>query len=279
MFSALSLRSFKPLLGYGLATWMAVLLFATSGPLDFIPRASAADAPTVLITGSNRGLGFGFARQYAKKGWNVIATCRKPEDATDLQELAASYPNVVIERMDVTDHAGVDALAAKYEGTPIDVVINNAAITGNVEHRHIDELDYDTFSNVIAVNMFGPLKVTAAFADHVAASDQKKIMTVTTGLGSLAIAGNMKGFPYYRISKAALNMAMRAANADLRDRGITVGLISPGMVNTKMLEESGYKGPSLTPDESAAALIELIDGYTQEMTQAIINVDNKKIPW
>lgn len=250
-----------------------------SGSTSFAQQDSMADAPTVLITGSNRGLGLGFARQYAMKGWNVIATCRTPEKATDLQHIAEQYPNLVIERMDVTDHQGIDALAAKYAGTPIDVVINNAAILGNVEHKHIDDLDYEIFSKVIAVNTFGPLKVATAFADHVAASDQKKIMTITTGLGSLAIAGNMRGFHYYRISKAALNMSMRAANADLKDRGITVGLISPGMVDTNLLEESGYKGESLTPDESAATLIELIDGYTPEMTKSIINVDNRQLPW
>lgn len=264
---------------YCLAAWVAVALFALSGSISLAQEDTTVDAPTVLITGSNRGLGLGFAHQYAMKGWNVIATCRTPDEATDLQHIAEHHPNLVIERMDVTDHEGIDALAAKYAGTPIDVVINNAAIVGDAKIQHIDELDYEIFSNVIAVNTFGPLKVATAFADHVAASDQKKIMTITTGLGSLAIAGNMRGFYYYRISKAALNMSMRAANADLKDRGIIVGLISPGMVDTDMLEESGYKGESLTPDESAAALIEMIDNYTPEMTNSIINVDNKQLPW
>ena len=241
--------------------------------------AHAADEPTVLITGSNRGLGFGFARQYALKGWNVIATARNPDTATELQELAAEYPNVSVERLDVTNEEDISALARKYEGKPIDVLLNNAAILGEVDDRTVTDLDFDELAQVLDVNTVGVLRVAAAFVDNVEMSDQKRIFAVTTGLGSMTTTGQMKGFYYYRISKAALNMAMVALNADVKDRGIVAGLISPGMVDTGMLEASGYQGPSLTPDESAAALIAIIDGYEADMTKTIYNYDGKVIPW
>ncbi len=92
-----------------------------------------SDGPTVLITGSNRGIGLAFARQYAEKGWNVIATARNPEAAEALQALVAEHPTVVIERLDVTDHAALEALAQDYRDRPIDVLIKNAGVLGALE--------------------------------------------------------------------------------------------------------------------------------------------------
>jgi NAD(P)-dependent dehydrogenase (short-subunit alcohol dehydrogenase family) len=90
-----------------------------------------AESPTVLITGSNRGIGLEFVRQYAERGWQVIATCRNPEAANDLQAIAAEYDKVRLEPLDVTDHDGVDALAKKYANSTIDVLLNNAALLGS----------------------------------------------------------------------------------------------------------------------------------------------------
>src|SRR5580692_12216313 len=99
-----------------------------------LPGAALAafnrDAATVLITGSNHGLGLELARQYAAKGWNVIATARRPlgdPGLKDLQAIHAAHPNLVIEQLDVTDTAMIKALAAKYKAQPIDVLLNNAA--------------------------------------------------------------------------------------------------------------------------------------------------------
>ena len=76
------------------------------------PALSGAEEPfTVLITGANKGIGLELTRLYAADGWKVIATCRNPQDAADLQALAKDNPKVSIERLDVTDHARVDDLA------------------------------------------------------------------------------------------------------------------------------------------------------------------------
>src|SRR5210317_1701912 len=74
------------------------------------------DQPTVLITGANRGLGLEFARQYAEGGWNVIASCRKPAEADELNQLAGKYKTLVVEKLDVTSDEQVAALADKYQG-------------------------------------------------------------------------------------------------------------------------------------------------------------------
>lgn len=238
-----------------------------------------ANSPTVLITGSNRGIGLAFAKYYAEQGWNVLATCRKPESAEDLKALQAQYPKLRIEQLDVTDHARIDFLAEKYRGQTIDLLINNAAILGPLPQQKVGELDFDLFQEVMAINVYGPLKMSEAFADHVAASEQKKIVALASGLGSLSTTGNMPGFYYYRISKAGLNMAMRGLRTDLKSRGIIVALIAPGMVGTQLLADSGWTGKSLTPEESVAGMTEIIAALTPDDKGTITNTDGRTIPW
>ena len=96
----------------------------------------AADTPTVLITGASRGIGLELARQYAERGWQVIATARTPTEATALMAIAKQHANVTVEALDVTDYAQIDALAAKYKGRPIDVLLNNAGISGGPRPGH-----------------------------------------------------------------------------------------------------------------------------------------------
>ena len=162
---------------------------------------------------------------------------------------------------------------------PIDLLINNAAVLGDLEEQQYGSLDFDLFEWVMAVNVYGPMKMGEAFTEHVAASDQKKIVTLTSGLGSLKLMGSMKGMNYYRISKAGVNMAMRGLRSDLKGRGIIVALMAPGMVGTQLLADSGWDGPSLTTDESVAGMAPLIAGLTTEDKGTPTNVTGRVIPW
>ncbi|MCS6947167.1 MAG: SDR family oxidoreductase, partial [Steroidobacteraceae bacterium] len=219
---------------------------------------------TVLITGSNRGIGLEFARQYAARGWRVIATARDPQSAPELAALARQYPaNVVIERLDVADEAQIAALASKYRGQPIDVLLNNAGLLGEPERQSLADLDYATFVEVLRVNTFAPLAVARAFLDNVRASEQKKIVAITSGLSSMHNTQRFGGLYFYRISKAGLNMAMRTLQADTRAQGIKVGILAPGVVDTRLLRQSGYRGAALTPEESARTTIANIDRLDQ----------------
>ena len=242
------------------------------------------DKSTVLITGSNRGIGLSLAENYAEQGWNVIATCRKPDKARDLISLKGKYDNVNIEQLDVTSQKQINALAEKYKGIPIDVLLNNAGILGDIKDQVFGALNEETFEQVFAVNTLAPLKVSEAFVEHVSLSEQKKIISMTSGLGSMQITANQSYFYFYRMSKAALNMAVVAMNASLRKQGIISALIAPGQVDTKLLAESGYRGPNkITPDESAKSLIRIIDSLSQETINKngnkAINVDDRVLPW
>jgi len=215
--------------------------------------------PTVLITGANRGLGFEFAKQYAADGWNVIATARKPAAAEDLQALAQQHQNISVQQLDVRDLAMIDALAEKYADQPIDVLLNNAGISGSPSpEQSFRRLNYELFNAFMETNAQGPLKMSEAFLKHVQASEQKKIVVITSAGGLFSEAsGSSKGTYFYRASKAALNMLMIQVAADVKRRGIAVVLLNPGLVDTQhMLTELNEKmnlGLTLIPIEDSIA--------------------------
>lgn len=248
--------------------------------------ASVADpaSPTILITGSNRGVGLALVKQYAGKGWNVIATARNPKDAAELNEFAKANPKVEVDQLDVSSVASMQALAERWKGVPIDVLFNNAAILGDRDDtgnrkQQLGGLDEALFDRVMKTNVYGPLKLSEILVENVAASRQKKIIGITSGLGSLTLMGKMSRFYYYQMSKAALNMGFRALRNDLQKRGIIVAILAPGMVDTDLLAESGYSGKALTPAESAAGLYGLVEALTIEDKGVPVNVDGKPIPW
>jgi len=238
---------------------------------------------TVLVTGANRGIGLQLATNYAERGWTVIATARKPNEATDLQILAADNPKVTIVRMDLLDHAGIDALAEELSDVPIDVLLNNAAMLGDPAKQDFGDLDFELMERVYAVNAVGTMKMTEAFIDNVMASEQKKVVAITSLQASI---GSLRDpmIPFYKMSKTALNMGMRSISRRLKSKKVTVALISPGAVDTEMmnaaLDHANFKGNFLiTPQESAEAVINIIDQYDLQMTGTFMSHRGDVIPW
>ena len=181
--------------------WVAIAAGSLAHAEDYVP--------TVLVTGANRGIGLELTRQYAARGWKVIATARKPAEATELKALAAgSEGRVSIETLDVTDLAAIDALAAKYKDKPVDVLFNNAGITGGGPNQlFAKKMDWPLYELVLRTNVIGPLKMAEAFLPNVLASQQKKISNVSSSQGSIGETKNAMLY-FYRPSKAALNMEM-----------------------------------------------------------------------
>ena len=254
---------------------------------------TSAQAQTVLVTGSNRGIGLEFVKQYAEQGWNVIATARRPQSADDLQALAAKYKTVTIEQLDVTDERRIAELAKAYQGTPIDVLINNAGVLGNAEGQAFGTFDKELFELMMAVNVFAPMKMSEAFARHVAASDRKKIVVISSRNGSIASLNREPGRPYYAVSKTAVNMAMRGISLTLAKQGVLVGIYMPGGVNTRMLRR-GFGATEanendanfdfgrfvpLTPQQSVEHLRARIDELDAEKSGLFFNYDGNSIPW
>lgn len=245
--------------------------------------AAAAEAMTVLITGSNRGIGLEFAKQYAALGWTVIATTRTPDRAEELKKLAAARKNVTIERLDVADDASVDALAAKYKGKPIDLLINNAGITGDFRNpapQSFGTLDHGQRNEFMNTNALGALKVTEAFYENVKLGKGKKIVAITSLAGSFGakFGGGIPGGYWYKISKAALNAAMVNVSYDAKKDGIIVALLSPGTVRVEKIGNAQMPG-LIEPVESIGGMIKVIDGLTMADSGAIIRYNGERQPF
>ncbi len=257
---------------------LALLILAISGAHG---ASIDPDRPTVLVTGSNRGIGLAFVQHYIDQGWNVLATARTPSRADELNALAGEYEHLLIEQLDVTDGERIRELAAAHAGTPIDVLINNAGIYGDAEGQTFGSLDSGTFHDVMAVNVLAPMKMAEAFADHVAASRQKKIVSISSGAGSVSRETMSAGGAYYSISKTALNMAMRKIGAELADRGIVVALVTPGPTVTDMLQNNR---PSLVPrantsEDSVAGMAAVIEGLDAGYDGRPLSFNGSTVAW
>ena len=231
-----------------------------------------AAAPTLLVTGASRGLGLEAARQFAADGWQVHACCRDPGRASDLHTLAADGA-VTVHPLDVSDVAAIDALARDLKGTAIDVLLNNAGVQGG-SAQSFGNIDYDTWMATFRTNTLAPMKMAEAFVDHVAASERRLIVTVSSIFGS--IADNRSGKAHiYRTSKAAANMVMRVLAVDLRERGITAFNMHPGWVRTDM----GGPSARLSPAESIAGIKQVIEAATPAQSGAFLDWQGKTLPW
>jgi len=226
---------------------------------------------TVLITGANRGIGLEFTRQYAKDGWQVLACCRSPQSASELKQLAASSINIKVLALDVNDFSQIDSLAKELRGQSIDLLINNAGIYPDSSWGQID---YDDWAQAFKINAMAPLKMTEAFLDNVTASQLKKIVTLSSKMGSLD--DNTSGGSYiYRTSKTAVNMVMKSLAIDLKPKGIASTVLHPGWVQTDMGGPNGL----INTEQSVAGLRKVIDQLTLQNSGRFIAYDGKEIAW
>jgi NAD(P)-dependent dehydrogenase (short-subunit alcohol dehydrogenase family) len=248
-------------------------------------------ADTVLITGANSGLGLELAKQYAAKGWTVIATHRRSEIPESLAAVIAEHPNVRVERMDVASIEEIEALAAKLEGVPIDVLINNAGVyadrsvcqgddtcRGEGGTQSFGNMDYELFDTIMTVNVRGPLVVSENFLDNVRASGQKKIVAISSTNGSVSEPLGGSGAISYRASKAALNRAFQLVAVHEKPEGVIVLLLHPGAVLTERQADLDFPG-MIEMEPSVRGMIEVIDKATLEDSGRFIQYDGTTAPW
>lgn len=225
--------------------------------------------PTVLITGSNRGIGLAFAEHCGDAGWRVIATCRDPARAEALGRLKG---DVEVHALDVSDQASVVGLAGELDAEPIDVLINNAGVSGR-SGEEFGSIDGAAWEQAFRVNAIAPIRMAEAFVDRIARSERRLIICLTSRMGSIAEAPG--GAYAYRTSKAALNMAARNLARDLGARGISVVLFHPGWVRTDM----GGPSAPLTPRESVRRMWRKIDDLGAADSGRFFDCDGAIVPW
>jgi NAD(P)-dependent dehydrogenase (short-subunit alcohol dehydrogenase family) len=225
----------------------------------------------IVITGANRGIGLELVKQCLKRGDSVIATARDPHGAAELQALAGSSRELTVLACDVGDDASVRAFAAQITGA-VDALINNAGIMGAM--TSLADLDPRDALHTYSINALGPLRVTAALLPHLRRGKGKKVLHVTSGMGS--IGDNDSGGAYgYRMSKAALNMGSKSMATDLRSDGISVAVINPGWVKTDM----GGSGAPVDVTTSAAGILAQLDTLSAKNSGEFLDYAGKHWPW
>jgi NAD(P)-dependent dehydrogenase (short-subunit alcohol dehydrogenase family) len=218
---------------------------------------------TVVITGSNRGIGLELARRHSERGDHVIAVCRSP--SRELQAIGVE----IVPDVDMANDASAERLGATLKGRVVDRVIANAGI------RRIDTLDALDLQSIryqYEVNTLGPLRLVSSLRN--ALTRGSKVVLVSSRVGS--IADNRTGANFgYRMSKAALNMVGKNLALALREDGIAVFLLHPGFVRTNL---TGGEG-NISAAEAAPQLISLTDKLGLHQTGTFWHVQGMELPW
>jgi NAD(P)-dependent dehydrogenase (short-subunit alcohol dehydrogenase family) len=223
----------------------------------------------VVITGSNRGLGLEFARQYAADGADVIATCRDLSTATDLRALEGT---IEIDQLDINSADDMAAISARLADEPIDLLICNAAVLGGPRSR-LRNLDWQAWRDAFETNVIGTMRVATALWPNVAASSGRKIAIISSRAG-LTRGAKPGGTYLYRTTKSALNTAGHMLALDLQDEGVVVLLLNPGHVKTGI----GGKNAPMNVEESVTAMRQQIEELGPEASGKFWNFDGREIP-
>jgi NAD(P)-dependent dehydrogenase (short-subunit alcohol dehydrogenase family) len=222
---------------------------------------------TILITGTNRGIGLELSKQYKADGADVIACCREPAKADALKALG-----VRVMALDVGDAKSVEALRAALNNAPVDILINNAGVGGPRQAKP-NTLDVDGWLSVFKVNSVAPMLVSFALRGNLLKGRDKKLVTITSVLGS--IAENEGGMQPYRASKAAVNSLMHGLSKDWAKDGISVGIFHPGWVRTDM----GGPSAPVKVEDSAKGLRARIAELNTKNSGNYRDYTGKQIAW
>lgn len=204
---------------------------------------------TILITGSSTGIGKTTAQYFQQKGWNVVATMRTPEKATDL----AALDNVLVTRLDVTDPASIKSAvdAAIKRFGQIDVLVNNAGYGafGPLEATPIENIRRQFDTNVI-----GLLETTKAVLPHMRSRKTGAIVNISSVAGKMA-------FPIgalYHGTKFAVEGISDAMQYELEAIGVRMVIIEPGAIET----DFGHRSMDVSNDESMTEYQPLVQAFS-----------------
>ena len=225
----------------------------------------------VLVTGSSRGIGLELCRHFLAQGERVIATCRQPDKADLLGELAVN-PNLQILALEVADPASVDRLVASLNGSVVDVLVNNAGIMGG-EHQSMEDMDYLAWQEAFEVNTMAPFRLTTALLDNLLLAERPRVVTLSSQMG--ALHRQSTGAFAYRSSKAAVNKVMQVLALELQSRGVAVCPVHPGWVRTDM----GGDGADISVEECVSGLATFINGMSMEHSGRFWTWEGKEHPW
>lgn len=230
----------------------------------------------ILITGANRGIGLELTRQLLVRGERVIATCRQPDQAQTLQDLANQFGDqLLILPLDVGDDGSVQAAktAVNNRVESLDMLVNNAGIL--VGGETLANFDAANMQRTFEVNVFGVMRVVTQFVDLLRFGHDPKVVNISSQLGSLHRVRPQQGRYSYNSSKAALNMVSRMLSFDLQEDGIALVVLHPGWVQTDM----GGTHAAVTAQDSAAGILQVADNLTLANTGKFYTYAGEEHPW
>lgn len=230
---------------------------------------------SILITGSNRGLGLEWVKQYARLGWRVYATCRFPEQADDLHHLGKLHRNISIHQLDVTNPNHIQQLASQLKEIKLDILVNNAGVYFERWGKDkLGSIDYSQWQETLNVNTLGAARLTEALLKNLARSEKRLAIAISSHMGSIEEINSANDYAY-RSSKAALNAVMKGMAQELSLYDIGILLFHPGWVKTRM---GGSQAP-LTTEESVNGMRALIDNFSTIDSGRFFRYDGTLIPW
>ena len=219
---------------------------------------------TYLITGSNRGIGLEYCRQLTNRGDEVIGVCRSASKG--LESLGIRIES----KVDIRSETAITNLKASLNTKKIDVLINNAAIA---ENNSLESLNSESLKNQFEINAIRPLILTKIMLGNL--KEGSKVILMSSRMGS--IEDNKSGGSYgYRMSKVALCMAGKSLSVDLKPLGISVALLHPGLVKTRM---TGFTSNGISPEKAVKGLIERIDLLNLENSGSFWHSNGQELPW
>jgi len=228
---------------------------------------------TILITGTNRGIGLEFTKQFLVRGDTVIATCREVTAAAELQALSAKHDNLNILPLDVASTESMQTFVKQLEGVAIDVFINNAGVYGPSNVR-FGEVDAEVWASVLNVNAIAPIMLSQMLMPNLRAGNNKKMLYLSSKMGSIDDNGSGAGY-IYRSSKTALNCVVKSLSIDLAPEGFIAAVLHPGWVLTDM----GGANALIDTQTSVTGMMEVIDGLSAEQSGGFFSYNGSSIPW
>lgn len=236
----------------------------------------------VFVTGADRELGFSLCEKFLSDGATVIAG-KYLLDAGVLENLKKSFPEKLhIVTLDTSSLDSVKSVAEYFEQNfgHLDILVNNAAILGDIQKTVYDEIDYDDIANTFQVNTLGPLRMINFFIPYILKSERKLVINISSEAGSIGECNRSNWFGY-TMSKCALNMQSALLQNQLREQGVQILLFHPGWMRTMMSGCLDEKAPTL-PEEAAERLLCRIGDISRYDSDKPLYIDNdtgRILPW
>jgi NAD(P)-dependent dehydrogenase (short-subunit alcohol dehydrogenase family) len=232
-----------------------------------------AEHQLALVVGANRGIGLGVVKEFLGRGWSVIATARRPEQATELNALAAEQERgrVTILKLEMNDPVALDGFPRALNDRMVDIVLINAGISGPA-HKSASAVTEQELGTLMYTNAIAPIRLARSLADHVRPGPGVLAFTSSI-MGSVSL--NTGGHELYRASKAALNQLARGLYPELARRKLTMLSLHPGWVRTDM---TGDAAPVSVTD-SAHGMVSVMIREQATHRHVFIDYLGKTMPW